>query len=277
MIKIGVVGYGYVGRAVADFFKQKHDIEIYDPCVKLGQSISGMAPKGIGSQEKINECDLAVVCVPTPMGDDNRCDTSIVENAVSWIQCPLILIKSTVPPGTTRGLIDKYQKNIVFSPEFCSEPDYDPGHNFHNSIANEPHYIFGGDPFLTTKIVEVFSRITGPCKTYMQCTTGEAEIIKYMDNSFLAAKVIFTYEMEQICKTFGEDFFTVREGWLLDPRINKSHTMVFSDNDHPFGGKCLPKDVNAIAMACKDRGYFPKFIEEILHSNERLATRKRKK
>lgn len=263
-LKVGIVGYGYVGHTMADLFIEKNHIEIYDPF------------QTIGTKEKINECDIAIVCVPTSMKEDGRCDTSIVEEVIGWIKCPLILIKSTIPPGTTASLIEKYHKNIVFSPEFCSEPDYDPGHNFHNNAANEPHFIFGGDPLLTSKIVELFSRITGPCKTYMQCTAGEAEIIKYMDNSFLATKVIFTYEMEQICKAFGEDFFTVREGWLLDPRINKSHTMVFKDNDQPFGGKCLPKDLSAIVMACKDKGYSPKLLEEVIHSNSRLADKRQK-
>jgi len=260
-MKIGIVGYGYVGEAMCNFFMSKYEVFVFD------------GPKGLGMEADINKCDMAVVCVPTPMGEDGACDTSIVEQVVGWIDTPLILIKSTVSPGTTDRLINKYGKRIVFSPEYCGEPDYDPGHNFASNAANEPFHVFGGNPEDTSAVTQIVSRLAGPTKVYYQVSAIEAEIIKYMENAFLGTKVVFTYEMQKICETLGADFHKVREGWLLDPRINKSHTMYFADNESPFGGKCLPKDINGIIQACEAAGYSPGFIKELLASNKRLGNK----
>jgi len=258
-MKVGIIGYGYVGEAMERFFNKKYETWVFD------------GPKGLGLEADVNGCDLAIVCVPTPMAEDKSCDTSIVEQVVEWCDAPLILIKSTVAPGTTDRLKEKYGKRIVFSPEYCGEPDYDPGHNFATNAANEPFHIFGGAPEDTAAVVQAVSRIAGPTKTYMQVSAVEAEIIKYMENSFLGLKVVFTYEMQRICEAIGADFYKVREGWLLDPRVNKSHTMYFEDNETPFGGKCLPKDLNGIVRECEKRGYSPDLIKEALKSNERLS------
>jgi UDPglucose 6-dehydrogenase len=69
-MKIGIVGYGHVGKAMYELFK---NAIIYDI-------------NGIGSKEEINQCDVVFVCVPTPSKNDGRCDTSIVEDVISWVQ-----------------------------------------------------------------------------------------------------------------------------------------------------------------------------------------------
>jgi UDPglucose 6-dehydrogenase len=70
--------------------------------------------------------------------------------------------------------------------------------------------------------------VLGPTKTYFQCSAIEAEIIKYMENSYLATKVSFVNEFRRICETFGADWHAVREGWLLDPRVEPTHTAAFA-------------------------------------------------
>lgn len=270
MHDVAIIGMGYVGSAMWRYFSTKYDTVWYDSSTPKGEYDASFYLKGLNSNE-LNDIDLAVICVPTPMKEDNRCNTGIVETVINKIDAKLFLIKSTIPPGTVDQLVKATGKNIVFSPEYCGEPDYNPGHNFQSTVANEPFYIFGGDKKDTARVVEFFSRISGPTKTYMQCTAKEAEMIKYMENTFLGNKVIFTYEMYQACQALGIDFHTVREGWLLDPRINKSHTAVFKDNKYPFGGKCLPKDINAIVQTLKDAGYDPDFFEEILKTNNRLG------
>ena len=99
--KVGIVGYGYVGNAFYNFFKNHYETVIYDPSYILSVS-----------KEEINKCDLAVVCVPTPENDDGSCNTSIVEDTIDWLNTPLILLKSTVEIGTTDRLIKTYNKNI---------------------------------------------------------------------------------------------------------------------------------------------------------------------
>jgi UDPglucose 6-dehydrogenase len=98
--------------------------------------------------------------------------------------------------------------------------------------------------------------------------------VKYMENSFLATKVAFVNEFYEICRSFGADWHAVREGWLLDPRIGRSHSAVFTAN-RGFDGKCLPKDVNAIVRAASEVGYRPALLAEVLASNARFRAKSR--
>lgn len=99
---------------------------------------------------------------------------------------------------------------------------------------------------------------------------------KYMENSFYAMKITFAYEMACICKAAGLDYNEVRELWLLDPRINPMHTAVFAQNDNPFGGKCLPKDITALASWAEEvLGYSPDLLWEVLESNKRIGQYRR--
>lgn len=269
-IKIGVVGCdGYVGRAMVNFFMNKYNVAGVDNAMPAEHIIEA-------AWNNINEnCLLGVVCVPTQSKEDGSCDTSIVEEVVAKLETPLILIKSTIAPGTVDRLQAMYpEKRIVFSPEYCGESDYNPGHNFLGNVANEPFYIFGGDRADTAAVLEIVQRIAGPTKKYMQCTAKEAELIKYFENTFLGVKVVLAYEFHQICRQFDVDWNTVREGWLLDPRINPSHTSVFADNVEPFGGKCLPKDIKALVAACREVGYEPGFVSSTLLNNELLGERR---
>ena len=101
MNKVAIIGYGYVGKAMHKIFP---DAQIYDVTT----------PNGLpwATKEQVNECDLAIICVPTPMQENGQefkpVDTSIVEESVAWLKTPLILIKSTVVPGTTERLSEKY-------------------------------------------------------------------------------------------------------------------------------------------------------------------------
>jgi UDPglucose 6-dehydrogenase len=91
-----------------------------------------------------------------------------------------------------------------------------------------------------------------------------------MENAYLAAKVSFVNEFRRICETFGADWHTVREGWLLDPRVEPAHTAAFA-RAPGFGGKCLPKDLCAIIHAATSTGYDPALLREVLRSNERFG------
>lgn len=83
-MKIGIVGYGHVGKAMFELFK---DAEVYDKFL------------GMGAQEELNLCDTVFICVPTPPKSNGECDTSAVEEVLSWLNVPLIIIRSTVPVG----------------------------------------------------------------------------------------------------------------------------------------------------------------------------------
>lgn len=260
MSKVGIVGYGVIGKIMFNYFNIKYDTIFYDPAY----------PETSASMEDIDACNLAVICVPTPSLPSGECDTSLVEKAIEKLKNTVVLIKSTVSPGTTDRLKETYNKHIIFSPEYCGESTYVTGYNWDQDVKNEPFYILGGDNEDTSHVIDILAQISGPAKTYYQCSAVEAEIIKYMENMFLASKVIFAYEMNEVCRVFGADFHKVRQGWLLDPRINPASTLAFKDNIQPYSGKCLPKDTSAIVQASTKAGYDPKYFRNVVESNSRI-------
>lgn len=264
-MKIGVVGYGYVGQAVFEYFKKKHDVIYFDPFVD-----------GSCTKEDINKCDYAFVCVFTPEKSTGECDTSIVTEVIEWIETPLICIKSTVSIGYTDMIKEKTQKRIVFSPEYIGESTYDTGYfNFNKSMTNHSFFIFGGDKTDTKEFVDLYNEISGPTKVYKQTDAKTAEIAKYMENAFFSVKTVFCYEMNEICKSFDCDYNEVREAWLLDPRMGHSHTCVFKSKQEPYDGKCLPKDIAALIFSSNQNNYQPKFLENVVESNKRIGEKRK--
>jgi UDPglucose 6-dehydrogenase len=256
--KIGIVGYGYVGKAFHNFFKNHYEVVIYDPAYPLSVS-----------KEEINNCDLGVICVPTPENEDGSCNTSIVEETVSWLSTPLILLKSTVEIGTTDRLIKTYNKSIVFSPEFAGESKHWTPESFTNDVKQTPFFIFGGNKDLCYRIIEIYTPITGPSKTYRVTEPINAELTKYMVNTNLALKVAYCNEMYDLCEKLGTNYYEVRDLWLLDPRTTKSHTAVFK-NERGFGGKCFPKDTKALAKLGDKYGVDLSILKSAITSNEKI-------
>lgn len=99
--------------------------------------------------------------------------------------------------------------------------------------------------------------------------TAEAGADALMENCFLALKVTFCNEFYDIAERFGIDYNELRELWLLDPRIGRSHTFVLPD-DRGFGGKCLPKDVSAMVQSACAASYAPQLLMAVLETNERF-------
>lgn len=272
--KVGIVGYGYVGKAMTKFFENHYEVFVYDPCV---ENLEKGSKAKLASKDMLNTCDVGLVCVPTPHGKDGSCDTKIVEDTIDWLETPIILIKSTVSIGTTDALKEKTGKRIVFSPEYCGESSYWTPYEFHTEVKCTPFFTFGGDSKDTSCFVDLYMPVTGPTKTYRQTSAKAAEAAKYMENVFYATKILFCYEMSEIFDAMNIDYNEVRELWLLDPRINPMHTSVFSSNKAPFSGKCLPKDTNALVSSSRDANYDPKFISEVLLSNKRIEEIRKKR
>ena len=267
--RIGIVGYGYVGQAMAKLFAKRYKIRAYD-ADKLAAVPYDRAYVVASKvqKEQINECDLGVICVPTPMREDGACDVSIVEEVIDWLKTPLILIKSTVPPGFTDRMRLKTDKRIVFSPEYCGESSYWSSHLFHEDVIETPWFTFGGDARDTSQIIDYFLPVCGPEKVYHQTTAIAAEMAKYMENVFYAAKVALCHEFAEICNAVGCDYHQAREAWLLDPRINRMHTAVFDKDGPPFSGKCLPKDTNALIKIFQDNHLTARIVEAVVQVND---------
>jgi len=258
-MKVGIVGYGYVGKAFHKFFRDHYNVIVYDPI--LGDNSA--------TETQINKCDLAVICVPTPEREDGSCDTTIVEEVISWVDTPIILLKSTVEVGTTDRLIETWAKPIVFSPEFAGESKHWTPDGFTNDVKQTPFFIFGGKKKLCYKLIEIYTPITGPSKIYRVTDPINAELAKYITNTQLAMKVAYCNEIYELCDKLGTNYYEVRDLWLLDPRTTKSHTAVFT-GDRGFGGKCFPKDTKALASLGDKVGVDLSILKSVIESNERM-------
>jgi UDPglucose 6-dehydrogenase len=258
MKKIAIIGYGYVGKAIEKFIKNHYKVTIYDP------------PAGyLTTKEEVNECYATFICVPTPRAKDGGCDISLVEDVIRWLKTELIIIKSTVEVGTTLKLIKKYNKNIVFSPEYVGESIYWSPYKFHRDMEETPFFTFGGEKKTCSKVVDLFLPITGPCKKYNIIDSTTAEMAKYMENSFYATKVAFCNEIYDICNATGVDYNEARELWLSDPRLNPMHTAVFKDN-RGFGGKCFPKDISALVKIADKSNTKSILLKSVIESNKHV-------
>lgn len=260
-MKIGVVGVGFVGSAMVRTLQRAHEVVTYDP-------------KDNGNdRSSLQSCRAFVICVPTPRGEGGRCDTSLVEETVEALDPHIpILIKSTIEPGTTYRLTDQPEsllpnRSICFSPEFIgSEPTW-PALNGDPDPKDPDRHgwcVIGG--YDSSFWVDVLMPCLGPGTRFYQCSALEAELVKYMENTWLATKVTFCNEWAQIARTFGVDYNRLRELWLADPRVGRSHTAVFKDNPG-WGGRCFPKDMDAIIKACHDHRYSPWLLEQVRQLN----------
>lgn len=275
-MRIGIVGFGYVGKYVYEFFKPKieHNIFIYE---ENSEVLSKWNIISIISKEDIASCDIVFICVPTPAKEDGSCDTSIVEDIIINY-CglnSLIVIKSTVEVGFTQKMKDQgHNKHIVFSPEYAGESTYDTPYDFHKEMKKSPFFIFGGDKEDCSRLIDLYIEIAGPTKKYIMTDSTSAEMAKYMENSFFATKIIFCNECREICNVFGIDYNEVRELWLMDPRINPMHTMVTKSKG--FDGKCLPKDLSAIIQSVKKKGLEPELLSKVEEINKLYRMRDKK-
>ena len=247
-MKIGIIGCGHVGGAMHELFK---DAIVYD---KL---------KGIGSKQEINQCDLAFVCVPTPMSKDGSCDTSMVEEVISWCECKCLVLRSTVRVGFTAEMRKKYNKEIVFQPEYYGET---VDHPFANLSIRE-WLTFGGTKSGINLAIKAYQTVVNSNIRIYQCTSEEAEMAKYMENAFLAMKVTFCNEMFDLCQKIGVDYNSVREIWTADKRIGTSHTFVF-ENNRGFGGSCFPKDIASLAFQGEQAGSDVSLLKAVIEKNK---------
>ena len=121
----------------------------------------------------------------------------------------------------------------------------------------------------THKVSRVWQAVYNSDVVIRHTTAEAAELCKYMENTFLALKVTFCNEFFEIAGRLDVDYEELRELWLLDPRIGKSHTFVFPDQ-RGYGGRCLPKDLQAIITLADRVGYDATLLREVVRANERM-------
>lgn len=259
-----LIGYGWVGQFVHKYFTQA---DIWTPSAGLCDK-NGEAYMKTNTPEPF--CwDVAFIGTPTPMREDGSCNTDMVEAAVEkWhTRVGLFIIRSTVAPGTTERLCQKYGTRVVMQPEYVGET---LGHPL-TEPRRDPFIILGGKKRDTQLAAEYWARVLhANCKIRQMSSGMTAEFCKYMENCFLAAKVIFVNDWARLCRAAGVDFLELREAWLDDERVGRSHTLAYEDNPG-FSGKCLPKDLNAIAhYARHEVGQPLELVEALLEINARM-------
>jgi UDPglucose 6-dehydrogenase len=136
-------------------------------------------------------------------------------------------------------------------------------------LRSQSWIILGGERRHTIPTADLYKSALSADVTIWQTDARTAELTKYMENAFLALKVAFCNEMYDIAGAVGVDYNELRELWLLDPRIGRSHTLVYPD-DRGFGGSCLPKDARALVHIANAAGIEAPLLASMISANERL-------
>ena len=242
-MKIGIVGKGFVGSAVQNGFSPNTgcdaEIRVYDK--NPSRSLHTL-------EETVNESDFVFISVPTPADIDGKINLTILNDAINDInevsnnKETIFLVRSTIVPGTTRKLQQKYPNlRIVFNPEFLTERSA----NF--DFINQTRFILGGNPKSVREVSELFRLRFGHSISIVETNYETAELIKYMKNTFFATKISFLNDMKLLADKCGAIWGHAVEGFVRDGRIGHSHLNVPGhDGKYGFGGSCFPKDIQAL-------------------------------
>jgi len=262
--RVLLIGYGWVGQYMGKYFTDADYVE--------GDGFFRTVRDGDDMQweyEKISDnaiqYDLAIIGVPTPMNKETgQCDTSIVESVVKKYKdiVDIFLVKSTVEIGTCRRLEQKYNISVCMSPEYVGET---LGHPLLEP-RRDAFQIIGGNELAREAVARMFTKVLHASAPIQLVSHEEAEIIKYAENYWIMRRVDYWNDVFDICQTFKSSFNAVREGIVLDPRINRTHSNVYSDN-RGWSGKCLPKDMNALAFKMKKMGKPLSTLEQEIKKN----------
>ena len=241
--RIGIVGNGFVGSAVRYGFSPNvgvdAEVRVYDRDPNKSTHVLRDAL----------DTDIIFLSVPTPSNSDGSMNIDIVDNVLQNIneyaqlfQIGIILLRSTVTPGTTRQLQEKYPSlRIVFNPEFLTERSA----NF--DFINQSRFILGGDSDDMIEVSELFRERFGSTLSIIETNYETAEMIKYMTNTFFATKISFLNDMKLLADKCGVIWEDAIEGFVRDGRVGHSHLNVPGhDGKYGFGGSCFPKDIQAL-------------------------------
>lgn len=279
-MNISIIGTGYVGLVTgACFAKLNHTVICIDidpeKIQKINQGISPIYEEGLDTlltiykdritattdYQAILDTDVTFLCVGTPSNTDGSLDISYLTEATKEIArvlkhkqtYHLVVVKSTVLPGTTQDIILPLLEQhsgkkvgidigLAMNPEFLKE-----GVAIQDFLKPDRIVIGVYDEHSRKILRELYKDFTCPI---LETTLSAAEMIKYASNAFLATKISFINEIGNLCKKQGIDTYEVAEGIGLDKRIGRA----FLDSGIGWGGSCFPKDVDAlIAWATQNK------------------------
>ena len=259
-MKIGIVGFGFVGKALANGLTDDVVVSKIDPKLKTStKDLIKFKP------------DIIFLCLPTPMLDDGRQDLSILEGVVKdlikYDIKSLIVIKSTILPGNINTLKNNFT-DFIYNPEFLREKSAD------EDFINSKLIVIGGNKKNSKFLASFYTKHTKcVCEDYVFTDLITASLVKYTINSFLATKVTFFNQMFQLFKTSESS-----ESWdnfilfiSKDKRIGNSHMMVPGhDGRFGFGGACFPKDTAAIVEYAENLEIDLSLIKTAIKANNKI-------
>lgn len=247
-MKITVIGIGMVGTQIAEWFK---DCLTYD------------ISKDSNTWEECLVADVFFVCVPTPY-EEGGYDLTALEETIDKIpDNKLIVIKSTVNPGTTDIFQEKYpDKRFMFNPEFLTEL------SAKEDFIHPDMQILGVGKESYEEASKIIL-ILPPAPVMRIVSLIDAEWVKKVRNAFYSMKVIFFNQMYDIIKESpASDYETIRSVVVEDPKIGNSHSFIFHKNYRGYGGACLPKDTTALIDFAKEVGADSELLEKVQELNE---------
>jgi len=246
-MNVGVIGRGFVGGSIEKFLKtrSKYSVKSYDlkDDTDMNNAYSNI----------VKRSDLIYVCVPTPMDYQGNCYTDIVRGCVQLLNFyadahkkrPVVLLKSTMVPKTTESFKKEF-KNLIFvtNPEFLTE------RTAYDDLCNSKFHVIGIDDSETEtkKLLLGYHNSMWPNSKSIFVTNTQAEMIKYLTNTYFSVKVSFANHIYQLCQAMGMDYKTFIDAAIQsDPRLGELHWNVPGpDGLMGFGGKCFPKDFNGM-------------------------------
>jgi UDPglucose 6-dehydrogenase len=258
-MRIGIIGFGYVGQAIGWSYQYKAELVIRDP--KLVDS---------ASLDQLASCDAIFVCVPSPSTEDGHCDTAILETTLKELlfvninkQIPIIS-KVTAPPSVYARLQKEYP-NLVYCPEFLTAA------NNVADYANSSYFVLGGNYDWCVKarsVIQLGVHLVHDKFTIIDIKT--AAMYKYMMNSYLATKVTFMNDFKLLADAEGVDWTDLKYLSTADIRIGNTHMDVPGpDGQYGWGGGCFPKDVAAIIMEAIDLGVDFELLDRVETINKK--------
>jgi len=231
-------------------------------------SVAGDYSSALGSG------NIAFLCVGTPSRPDGSMDDTYLRSATrslasAWTdkRRRIVVVKSTVVPGTTEGVVRpileeaRLPYRLAVNPEFLRE-----GRALQDATKPDRVVIGTDSPATARALRSLYVRARCPI---FVTDLRTAEAIKYATNAFLATKITFANEMANLCQALGVSYDEVLRGMSLDPRINPR----FLVPGVGFGGSCLPKDVRALVAAGRSAGYNPDLLSTVLAENDRQYLR----
>ncbi len=252
---IGLIGFGFLGTALAHGFGLHANIRIYDKYKSGFDTI----------EDTVKNSEFLFFCLPTPMFDDNgEQDLAILEGAVKEVhdivkdgESKIAIIKSTVLPGTNRIFQNKYPKF-----KFVSNPEFLTARNNRLDFICASRNILGGEKDPVERVEALYRHRFGNSMPIYKTTWESAEMVKYGANCFFAVKISYFNFIYDLCNKLGIGYDDIKDMILADGRIGRSHCDVPGhDGSRGYGGSCFPKDLNALVKFSKNLGLDPELLE----------------